>query len=76
MIDMSSSTGVLTQDLQDMAAFLTDVLDLQRISQTFSTQNYQKAIEKETCESPGFALEGLCGQLTRWNRVKMIFMEK
>lgn len=45
MIDMSSSTGVLTQDLQDMAVFLTDVLDLQRISQTFST-HYQKLPER------------------------------
>ena len=39
--NVSSSTGVWTQDLQIMAAFLTDVF-----SKTFSSQNYQKAIKK------------------------------
>lgn len=36
-----------------------DVLDMGRISQTLSTQNYHKAMGKGTCESPGFSLEGV-----------------
>ena len=67
MTDMSSSTGVLTQDLQNMAAFLTDVF-----SKTFSTQNYQKAIKKKRRESLVFALEELQGeQLSPWSRMKI-----